>query len=286
MSDLIDKIGSLLMKAESTDNQHEKDAYLSKAQSLATLASIDLEVARGRQITKTERETPIKRQIQLFDYNDKSRNKSAFVYLFLGIGEVNDLMFDIAHNSTYVIAYGYPSDIDVTEALYATLSQQMVREAEDYLKTGDYKTEIVRTQVKRKNPIWGDYDYETVTKPLDGRVARRSFYDGFKSKVVSRMKEARKAVIEDYHYPIPAGAEVFVNGEKIGVTAPTVSADLVLKDKRETVGAFRKATSNARGSYKGSYGGNSNSGYSAGQKAGSRASLGGGGSIGGKKAIA
>lgn len=274
MSDLIDKIGSLLMKAESTDNQHEKDAYLSKAQSLATVASIDLEMARGRQIHKTERETPVKRQIKLFDYNDKSRNKSAFVYLILGIGAQNDLEFDIAHNSTYVIAYGYPSDIDVTEALYASLSQQMVREAEDYLKTGDYKTEKVWTQVRVRDS-WGFYDTKSVHKPVDGRVARRSFYDGFKNKITSRLREARKAAVDTYVVTQVDAAEIM-----------STSADLVLVNKKATVNAFRKDTSNARGSYKGGYsGGSSNGGYSAGQQAGSRASLGSSAGIGGKKAI-
>lgn len=274
MSDLIDKIGSLLMKAESTDNEHEKDAYLSKAQSLATLASIDLEMARGRQIHKTERETPIKRQIRLFDYNDKSRNKSAFVYLFLAIGAQNDVEFDIAHNSTYVIAYGYPSDIDVTEALYASLSQQMVRDAEAYLKTGDYKTEKVWTQVKVRDS-WGFYDTKSVHKPVDGRVARRSFYDGFKNKVSSRLREARKAIVDAYVVTQVDAAEIM-----------STSADLVLVNKKATVNAFRKDTSNARGSYRGGYSnGSSNGGYSAGQQAGSRASLGSSAGIGGKKAI-
>lgn len=282
MSDLIDKIGSLLMKAESTDNQHEKDAYLTKAQELATLASIDLEVARGRQITKTMRETPIKKEIKLFSYNDKSRNKSAFVYLILAIGAQNDLEFDIAHNSTYVIAYGYPSDIDVTEALYASLSQQMVREAEDYLKTGEYKKEIRRSQIKVKDS-WGFYDYKLVNKPVDGRVARRAFYDGYKNVISARLRAARKAVIDNYTFTTAAsGAEVMVSN-----TAAPASADLVLIDKRKTVNAFRKEKSNARGSYKGSYGrGGSNGGYDAGQKAADRARLGGGAGISGKKAIA
>jgi hypothetical protein len=279
MSDLIDKIGSLLMKAESTDNQHEKDAYLTKAQELATLASIDLEIARGRQITKTVRETPIKREIKLFNYNDNSRNKSAFVYLVIGIGGQNDVEFDIAHNSTYVIAYGYPSDIDVTEALYASLSQQMVREAEDYLKTGEYKKEIRRSQVKVRDS-WGFNDYKMVDKPVDGRVARRAFYDGFKSKVTTRLREARKAVIKDYVVAAPVDAFATTD-------SPATSADLVLVDKRKTVNEFRKEKSNARGSYKGSYGrGGSSGGYNAGQAAGDRARLGGGAGISGKKAIA
>jgi hypothetical protein len=260
MSDLMNKIGALLMKAEGTDNEHEKNAYLSKAQSLATLASIDLEVARQRQVVKTERETPIKKHISLFDRYDKSRNKSAFVFLMLGIGEVNDLAFDIAHDSTYVIAYGYPSDIAVTEALYAMLSAQMVRDAENYLKTGEHRKETVK--------VWSDKYWDTISKPLDGRVARRSFYDGFRTTVKNRLYTARKESIQEYQ-----------------TVNETTGTDLVLVNKAEVVREFRKENTNARGSYRGSSSGGRNGGYSAGQAAGARANIGGNAGIGGKRAI-
>jgi hypothetical protein len=44
----IDRIAALLAKAERTDNAEEADAYLMKAQSIATAASIDLAMARSR----------------------------------------------------------------------------------------------------------------------------------------------------------------------------------------------------------------------------------------------
>ncbi|MSW43807.1 MAG: DUF2786 domain-containing protein, partial [Actinobacteria bacterium] len=59
----IDRIAALLAKAERTDNAEEADAYLMKAQSLATAASIDLAMARSRTAKKEQREQPEMRTI-------------------------------------------------------------------------------------------------------------------------------------------------------------------------------------------------------------------------------
>ena len=72
MSDLMGKIGALLMKAESTDSEHERDALMSKAQELATVASIDLEVARNKQKDKHKREQVTSGHIDMFEWGDKS----------------------------------------------------------------------------------------------------------------------------------------------------------------------------------------------------------------------
>jgi len=68
MSDLMGKIGALLMKAESTDSEHERDALMSKAQELATVASIDLELARNKQKDKHKREQVTSRHINMFEW--------------------------------------------------------------------------------------------------------------------------------------------------------------------------------------------------------------------------
>lgn len=274
MSDLMDKIGALLLKAERSDNEHERDAYLSKAQQLATLASVDLEAARLRQTNKEKRETPTSKTVRLFDTSDRSKTKAFFVWLMVEIGRTQDVRSAISHNSNVVYLYGYPSDIEVTEALYATLSQQMVAECEAWLKTGEYKQESRVYERKVRNDdmwSWNRLTTVTVRKPVDGRTARRSFYEGFRKKIVDRLRQAKAEAVK-------AAPDAVINGQ-------SVSAELVLVSKAESVADYYRTHSGARGSYRGSGHGGSSTGNAAGSAAGARARMGGGASLGSKTAI-
>ena len=266
MSDLMDKIGALLLKAERSDNEHEQDAFMKKAQQLATLASIDLESARLRQETKEKRETPEARHVKLFEWGDKSQTKSYFIELFMTIGRANDCRFLISHYNDYVVAHGFPSDIDVTEALYQSLSLQMVAAAEQYLKTKEYRKEMVTYD----DPNGWSYR----TKPMDGRTARRNFYDGFRQRIGERLQEAKR--------------EAIAEAEPVQVSeGQTESAALVLKCRTDEVDAFYRSKIGKR---TGSWKGGSNTNYSrsanaAGSSAGSSAKMGGGASISGKRGM-
>ena len=46
------RIGALLLRAEGTDNRHEADACITRAQTLATLNSIDIAVARAHAVQR------------------------------------------------------------------------------------------------------------------------------------------------------------------------------------------------------------------------------------------
>ena len=128
------RIAALLRKAEGTDNEHEADAYLQAAQRLATLASVDLTVARAHTAQRELRATPCQRTITIGDAG--KRGLRTYVLLFLAIGRANDLICDIARNSTMVFAYGFEPDIDAAEALYASLVVQMVRSSDGFIKSG------------------------------------------------------------------------------------------------------------------------------------------------------
>jgi hypothetical protein len=49
--------------------------------------------------------------------------------VFIAIAQANDVEVDVAHNSTYVIAYGMPDDIDLVEALWLNVAPRMIAEA-------------------------------------------------------------------------------------------------------------------------------------------------------------
>jgi hypothetical protein len=271
---MLDKIAALLKKAETTDIEAEADAYLTQAQTLATRYSVDLAVARQHTAKREQREQPTKVVINIGKQGGKSLK--AYVGLFLRIAETQGVVCNIAHNSTYVVAFGMPSDIEVTEILYGSLVTQMVTSAETYLKSGDYKQEMVGRYVKRRSTYGWGYDEVYVEKPIDGRVARANFYQAFRSRVGFRLSAAavaaKAAMSADLHLVLDpeSGQE-----ESIGT-------DMVLARKDVEVRDFYKSTSTAKGSWSGA----ATSGYSsraanAGDSAGRSARLGGQMALGG-----
>lgn len=246
MSDITDKVGLLLTHAENCSTEEERNAYLTKAQALATSYSIDLELARQRQKTKELREVPEARKISLAERGGKY-NKH-FCNLFMAIGKPNDLKFDIAHNSTYVIAFGYPSDIDVTERLYASLLVQMTRAAQAAVDAGEHKWD--------ENLYWSERTYEM---RADARVFKGSFYEGFISVVGARLRAA-KAEVE--------AKTIVVEGQE-------TTGALVLVDKKASVNSFHKEKSTARGTWGGNSGSSafSRGAVSSGRAAGQAANL-------------
>lgn len=261
MSDILDKIGKLLAQAEGTTNEAEQNAFTEKAQTLATTYAIDLEIARQRQRDKTKREVPVSEYIVLGQFGQK--NLRHFVQLFLAVGAANDLEFLISTHHVYVDAFGFPSDIEVAQRLYASLVVQMQHAANDAIAAGEHKLPENRYFSERT------FSYRT-----DARAFRTSFYEGFIAKVRARLLEAKRNAEA-------ARAEVEVDENT------TVSTALVLADKRKEVRSLyneRIKSQRIRGSWGGySSGARVGGGYHAGSEAGARAHLGGRAEIGGSR---
>lgn len=275
MSDIIEKIAKILNKAENASTEAEGEAFLKAAQALSTKYSIELAEARAHTSKKEQRENPVRETVSFDGFGRNT--KKHLVRLFQQIAEANDVTFDIAHGSTRVYPYGFPSDIELVRTLFAHLAMQMVDEANKFLTSGAYKAETQTTLVRRKvyhedgyyydrnKGEYYDWDNKYVEKPVDGRVARSNFYQSFISRVGGRLKEARRETIAE-------------------VEAESTGTELVLADKAEEVKAFYKATSTAKGSWNGpSMSGFSSASHSAGSAAGARARLSSQGSVGGPR---
>lgn len=278
MSDkMLDKIAAMLAKAEATDNEAEADAYFTKAQALATTYSIDLAIARQRTAKREAREQPVVKNISIADRSVKARKH--YVELIWAIAQSNDVKMNFAHNSTYVIAFGMPSDIEVVEVMYGALVTQMVESANRYLATGAYKNEMVSRPIYETDTDWYGRKRRYVagysSKPQDGRVARASFYTGFKTRVSQRLRTARS---EARTAAMAQSVSVVDESGKVS----EVSTDVVLRNKDIEVADFYKAKSTAKGSYKSaSSGGYSSGAYNAGTTAGNNARLSSQGQISG-----
>ena len=217
---LLDRVGALLAKAESTDSSHEAEALVAKAQELATIHSVDLAMARQRTQRRHRREQPEQRK-QVIGKRGQTGLRHR-VALFVAIGHVNDLVIDVARDATYVLSFGFPSDLDVVETLYGSLATQMTAAANAAIKRGDH----------REHPYWSDAAMGWRT---DARVYRSAFSEGFIETIGGRLRDARAATI--------------ATRRPDDQVEHSTGAELVLVAKAAEVASFHRATSDARGTW-------------------------------------
>lgn len=270
---MLDKLAKLLNQAERASSAEEADAFMARAQVLATTHSIDLAIARQHTAKKEQREQPTQKWITIGER--RKGNLRHLCELFYAIASQNDLKVDLASNSTFVIAFGMPSDIEVTEVLYASLAFQMVEAANAWLKTGEYKKELVYRTVTKRDGI-GLYKHREQV-PMHGKVARANFYDAYIRRIQSRLADARSQALE-----IAKEKSVEVVDENDNVI--TTSAEVVLRSKAIEVRDFHKTASKAKGNWKGAKTSRySETAHSAGDTAARSARLGSNRAIGGSR---
>ena len=245
---VLDRIAALLAKAERTEHQAEAEVYLAKAQAMATQASVDLAVARARTARREAREQPTQRTITIGERG--KRANTHLVTLFVTVGHCNGLQVDVAHNSTYVIAYGMPSDLELAGALFGSLATQMTASANAWLALGEWRED---TYISRDG--W--------RKPHTAQTARAAFYRGFIERIGRRLVEARDEVIAQ------AQSTVVDVPDDAGRQHSTTGA-LVLRAKDAEVRSFYRSSSSARGAW-GGYSGNVSRNGGAASQAGRKA---------------
>ncbi|WP_153341919.1 DUF2786 domain-containing protein [Nocardia aurantia] len=228
---LLTRIGGLLRQAESTDNEHEAEAFLAAAQRLATRSSIDLAVARAHVAGRERRATPVQRMIPIGEPG--KRGLRTYVQLFVAIAAANDVRCDVARTSTQVYAYGFDTDIATCEALYASLLVQMVRASDQYIKSGAYKTATVEKIVVESR--WGRKVQRRVQAPVAAVTARLNFQMAFAARVGRRLATVQADVRE----------EILREEDSAPGTA------IALRDKDVELTDFYSRTSQARGAWRG-----------------------------------
>jgi hypothetical protein len=255
VSATLDRIAALLAKAERTDNEVEAEAYLMKAQQLATLASVDLAMARARTARREARQQPEARTTSI---GEKGRRANVhLVSLFVTIAHANDVQVDVASNSTYVIGYGMPTDLDVVETMFMSLAVHMVHAGQEFV--------AARAWVGESYVVAGSRGVRRQRRPHTAQTARAAFYRAYVQRMSERLSQAR--------------AQALVEVERPAVDEPGPRPDgaLVLRQKAAEVRTFHQQTSSARGSWGGYSGGvrsATGSAAAAGHSAASRARLG------------
>jgi hypothetical protein len=213
---VLDKIGKLLAQAEGTTNEHEADAFVSRAQELATTYAVDLELARARQAAKRLRQADEAFEQRRLVVGEKGRRGNRqLVLLYVVVAQANDVLVNVAHDSTFVLGFGHAEDLDVVERLWASLATQMAGSAARRLRAGEHRDAGVQAV------SW-----------------RLSFYEGWMHAVQDRLAQARERALAQ-HAPAQPGEP---------------GAALVLRAKAERVRDFHDRESEARGSWRGTRG--------------------------------
>lgn len=159
---MLEKVAKLLNQAENAATPEEAEAFMEKVQVLASANAIDLAVARAHQADKTKRETPEKRTVKIRDGWKERPLDKWLIELYLAIARTNDIECLIGGANYAVYPYGMPSDLDYAEALFTSVSVQMVQAADAAVKRGDHKErrrtwKQVREDIPDDERAWGDY---------------------------------------------------------------------------------------------------------------------------------
>lgn len=218
---MAERVAALLRKAARAATEHEAAAYAAKAQVLATRHAIDLGRA-GEQDAPVE--VPVHRSIVIGD--EGVRSTRFFVRLFLAVARSNGVRCNIARNSTYVVAYGMPSDLDATESMWAALATHMSTAGHAYLARGS----------------WRGTDYLRLTdrgldqRPHTAATARSAFYEGFIERIGELLWTAHERTVRELPAPQP--------GSRSGA--------VVLAERAALVRAYYEEHSKARGTWRAS----------------------------------
>lgn len=230
---MLSRIAALLRQAEGTDNAHEAEAFMAAAQRLATATSIDLAVARSHSAKREAAQEPTQRTVTIGEAG--ARGLRTYVALFASIAHANDVRCDVAHNSTYLYAYGFREDIDATHALYASLLVQMVKSCDAYLATGAHK-------------------------PTPTITARLNFQLAFGARIGQRLAAAREEVRQE-----ATGDQARAAGAAIALRDKDIELRDHYRAQSQARGAWRATSASA---------GYSSAARRAGDRAGQRARLG------------
>lgn len=265
------KIAKLLKQAERAGTEEEAAVFMEKANKLAATYQVDMALARAHTAKSEKRPEPIMRKVDIGQRRAKYNKQ--YIELFYEIASAYGLRMDIAHNNTAVWLFGFETDVDVVESLYASLLVQMGDAGNRYIAKGTY----------REEHVWSNAKGEFV--PMHGLTARMAFNTGFTNRVGTRLKVAiyktrQEIRTHELEEAIPSGT---ILNDALNTIAQETSSELALRATELEVTEFHARTSRAKGAWKGSTGGSGGRGseaHDAGTKAGDKANLGGQRAIG------
>ena len=187
---ITDKVNKLLLHADKAGTDEERRTYLEKAESMATEYSINLALVRKRQADKEDdgnRDRPMTGKLYSLLALPNVTYRNLAVELGTQIAYAHGARCTIRGKSSYMMFYGFPEDIHLTELLITRITPMMFEESDRYLKSPQHKLSGVHAT-----------------------SARITFCKSFASEIGRRLQEAVARVTGER---IAAEAATYVEGE-------------------------------------------------------------------------
>lgn len=213
---MLDTLSKLLNQAENAATVEEAEAFFAKAQELATLHAISLAEARAHTQRSQRREEPTHEQVVIGA--PRQHVNSHLCLLASGIGAANSLRTNIASNNTFILWFGLPSDIEAATLLLHSISHQMVRSADAFVRRRSWAQEV-----DRETGTW-----------MTAQKARKSYYTTYVAVIAQRLQQARRDAVAQFDHGTSAA-----------------QGELVLRNKELEVRDYYDQHSTARGHWRG-----------------------------------
>jgi hypothetical protein len=189
----LERVRNLLAKAEGTDNEHERDTFMSAAAALMAKYGIEQAMVES---TQQERVTPINKRYIVEAGGGWARRRAELLYHVAEALRCKGIV-DPGENGNWVVhLFGYPADVERAEMLFTSLLLQMA-------------SALNRVQI----PF-----YER-----SPRAYRNSFLLGYISQVRKMLREREAQAVEEVPQEKRAGTEVALLDRSV-VLASEVSA--------------------------------------------------------------
>ena len=177
--DMVRKVQALLAKAESTDNEHEADAFYAKARELILTHAIDEQALREASASRRASERPVMIDFMYGTTGSHDVSKAVLLNQIARANRVRMLNYGARGrtraieypNARWCVLVGFATDVESVKMLYVSLELQCSR----FGKT-------TWDQVHEERPWVGQYGFIT------------GFISGFAGRVYERFKEQEKEI--------------------------------------------------------------------------------------------
>jgi hypothetical protein len=202
---ITDKVGKLLTHADKASTDEERRTYIEKAEGLAAENAINLAMVRKKQAdAHHDHDRPITGELYTLKALPNTTYRNLAVELGSAICRAHGAQCTIRGRAEYMMFYGFPEDVYLTELMLARITPMMFEESDRYLLSREHRysgTPGISARITFcKNFAWevGRRLKEAVKKTEREMVETLALTDGAASASMEVALRDKEVEVRDY----------------------------------------------------------------------------------------